>query len=57
MKRAVVATCAAMVTTGGLLVVVLGPSIAAAAPSIPQYISAAVADGARTVGHESKKAA
>jgi predicted methyltransferase len=36
-----------MATTAGLLVVVLGASIAAAAPSIPQYISAAVADGAR----------
>ena len=47
MKRAVIATCAAMATTAGLLVVVLGASIAAAAPSIPQYISAAVADSAR----------
>jgi len=47
MKRAVIAACAAMATTAGLLVVVLGASIAAAAPSIPQYISAAVADGAR----------
>src|SRR5262249_18307213 len=46
-KRLSLATSAAMATTAGLLVVVLGASVAAAAPSIPQYISAAVADSAR----------
>jgi len=47
MRRAVIATCTAVATAAGLLVVALGASIAAAAPSIPQYISAAVADSAR----------
>jgi predicted methyltransferase len=47
MRRAVIATCTAVAAAAGLLVVGLEASIAAAAPSIPQYISAAVADSAR----------
>ena len=36
-----------LATTGALLISLLGASLASAAPSIPAYITAAVADGAR----------